>query len=327
MLLNFLSKISLQVHYNMNIIKNIKSFLIICCYQFIIKPFLLVRKPLHCNKKYNVVICGMFKNEAPFLKEWVEYHLLIGFEHFYLYNNNSDDNYKEVLNPYIERGIVTLNDWPYQQAQIEGYKHFYDHYRNECNWFSYLDIDEFFCLKEEISIYEWLKKHGHYPVIYINWLMFGTSGLMQHDYNKLVIEQYVNCWEELNSCGKCLINANYDIPVFDGTVHHATKTQINFLYVNVKILPFDQFGKVYRGEVPYKYDTTQRTRSTIQINHYWSKAWDIYDSKRKKTDVFFKDNPKSDLNYFYFHEKKNTSSSFLIFKYLMNLKINMNNIK
>lgn len=51
--------------------------------------------------KYKIALCLIFKNEAPFLKEWLDYHLTIGVDHFYLYNNNSDDNYLDVLNTYI----------------------------------------------------------------------------------------------------------------------------------------------------------------------------------------------------------------------------------
>ena len=39
------------------------------------------------NKKYKISICGIFKNESCFLKEWIEYHEILGVEHFYLYNN------------------------------------------------------------------------------------------------------------------------------------------------------------------------------------------------------------------------------------------------
>ena len=54
--------------------------------------------------RYKTAICLIFKDEAPFLQEWIEYHHLIGIEHFYLYNNNSTDNYEEVLKPYIDKG-------------------------------------------------------------------------------------------------------------------------------------------------------------------------------------------------------------------------------
>ena len=61
---------------------------------------------------YNLVICAIFKNEARYLKEWVEYHRMVGVEHFYLYNNDSTDNYKEELKYYLDNNIVTLTDVP-----------------------------------------------------------------------------------------------------------------------------------------------------------------------------------------------------------------------
>ena len=64
------------------------------------------------EKKFFLSICTVFKDEAPYLKEWIEYHKLLGVEHFRLYNNDSIDNYQEVLRPYIEKGEVTLIDWP-----------------------------------------------------------------------------------------------------------------------------------------------------------------------------------------------------------------------
>ena len=40
------------------------------------------------EKKHKVSICAIFKDEEEFLKEWLEFHLLVGIEHFYMYNNN-----------------------------------------------------------------------------------------------------------------------------------------------------------------------------------------------------------------------------------------------
>ena len=40
----------------------------------------------HSTKKHQLSICAIFKNEAKFLKEWIEYHRLVGVDHFYLYD-------------------------------------------------------------------------------------------------------------------------------------------------------------------------------------------------------------------------------------------------
>lgn len=43
------------------------------------------------------------------LKEWIEYHLLFGVEHFYLFGNESTNGLAEIPESYVKVGIVTYN--------------------------------------------------------------------------------------------------------------------------------------------------------------------------------------------------------------------------
>lgn len=51
-----------------------------------------VDKPI-VPPKYYLALVSFFRNEARFLKEWIEFYRMIGVEHFYLYNHLSDDNF------------------------------------------------------------------------------------------------------------------------------------------------------------------------------------------------------------------------------------------
>ena len=309
----------------MSYLKNFLSLVLLwgkllCC-NTIVRLFL--KKPKY-NKKYKVAICGIFKNEAPFLKEWIEYHEMIGVEHFYLYNNNSEDNYQEVLFPYINRGLVTLVDWPYDQAQMRAYQNFYETYRHETQWVSFLDIDEFFCPRYEKTLTEWLFKNDKFPVIVIYWRMFGTSGKLFHNTDQLVLEQYNVSWDHLYHCGKCLVNTDYDIAVFDTSTHHLTRLKYPMLggLLKITMFPANQFGWFVFDPIHFGgfYD---ESKFTIQINHYWSKAWDVYEKKRRMTDVYFKENPKINMSYFYEHEHENRTEDHTIFRFLMQLKLKL----
>lgn len=282
------------------------------------------RRPKY-NKKFKISICGIFKDEASFLREWVEYHEMIGVDHFYLYNNNSTDNYLAVLQPYIDRGLITLIDFPYNHAQIKAYKDFYEKFRHETQWVSFLDIDEFIVPTKANDLLEWIKGYEKYPVILIYWKMFGTSGLMKHDWGKLVTEQYHVCWSKIYHCGKCLINTDYDILKFDSNTHHCPTMIYPVFGIPFRARPINQFKSSCIGKSNSGF-FRKENNPTIQINHYWSKAWDIYDSKRNKTDVFFKENPKNDIRYFLFHENQNSSSDYNIYRFLMQLKLKLNNI-
>lgn len=48
---------------------------------------------------YNQTLIGciLFKNEARYLKEWLVYHQLAGFDHMYMYDHQSTDNSVEVF--------------------------------------------------------------------------------------------------------------------------------------------------------------------------------------------------------------------------------------
>ncbi len=78
------------------------------------------------SKKHTLSVCAIVKNEAKYLKEWIEFHRLVGVDHFYLYNNGNIDSVQKVLSPYIRKGIVTFIDWSYFPYTIEDEK--------TCHW-------------------------------------------------------------------------------------------------------------------------------------------------------------------------------------------------
>ena len=64
------------------------------------------------NDTYTLVprlfIGSTMRNEGPYLKEWIEFHLARGFEKFYIADNDSTDDSLNVLGPYVIKGIVEL---------------------------------------------------------------------------------------------------------------------------------------------------------------------------------------------------------------------------
>ena len=285
----------------------------------------------HDNRhlKYQISLCLIFKNEAPFLKEWLDYHLTVGVDHFYLYNNNSDDDFMRVLKPYIDGNIVTLIEWPYEHSQFKAYKHCYENYRNETNWISFLDADEFFVPKNVDTIGEWLKDFDKYPAIVIHWKMFGTGGQLKHDSSKNVIEQYFTCWDHFYHLGKCFVNTRYEIADYDAWhVHHHTYMKYSFFGVNLILPAVNQFG--YICLVNHKIWGAPQNgygKATMFCNHYYTKAWDIYSKKMKRSDVLFVDAPRSKMNQFFKMEKSCTYRDYLISRFYIKMKIKQGIIK
>lgn len=312
-----------------NIKYNLKCFILMSFYNTICKLWIKLFGTHDVrNLKYKISLCLIFKNEASFLKEWLDYHLTIGIDHFYLYNNNSDDNYYNVIQPYIDKGLVTLVNWPYNHSQFKAYKHCYENYRKETNWLSFLDADEFFVPKYAETIEDWLKPFDKYPAINIHWRMFGTGGQLKHDYNKNVIEQYFTCFDKWYSHGKCLVNTRYDISSFDlWHVHHHTYMKYPIMGKNIVLPAVNQFGYICTVDKTWGGGKHKLNNATLLINHYFTKAWDIYSAKMQRTDVLYKSNPKANYSYFYKYEMNCRTQDWTILRFLIRMKIKQGLIK
>lgn len=267
------------------------------------------------DKKYNVAICAIFKNEAPYLKEWIEFHRIVGVEHFYLYNNNSEDAYQTVLEPYIKTGLVTMNEWPYNQAQMRCYQDCISRFRSETKWLGFIDIDEFVVPKSTDTIYEFLKPfETNRGAVKIYWRLYGTSGKMERDINGLVSEDFVVCWPKYYDVGKCFYNTNFE---FNEKSHKNEILHHKFWanYRGKDIPPVNVFDRVCVENI----NSVPSDDHPIQINHYFTKSYQEYVVKCAKGDVCFEVNPH-DEEYFYYHEMQCGGTDYAAYKYLIKLK-------
>ena len=280
--------------------------------------FTFVRKRPREDAKYYLVACGIFKNEAPYLKEWIEYNLLVGFDHFYLYNNNSEDDYLSVLQPYIDRGIVTLTEWPEVPGQIGAYRHWYDHYREEAAWCSFLDMDEYPCPLRDDDMKAWLRRRGKYPQYAVYWRVFGTGGQIDADPERLVCEQYTTAWPRFHRATKVVWNTRYDISRFYKSMMH--RFNVRFLGMNVPAV--NQYGFFVNSWDIHRHGLFPKT--DIQINHYWSKSYREFHAKHGRGDACQQGGRSlRNRDMFLWHEHKCTVCDRSAYRFLLQLKLRM----
>lgn len=291
---------------------------------YILTPFykfILLTKS-HRTKKYKweSSICCIFKDEAPFLKEWIEYHRIIGVDHFYLYNNFSTDNYKEILSPYIEKNIVTLIDWPFSgsdNALDKAYTHCLTEYKDETHWLALIDLDEFIHLKNENSINKWLLKYQNYPSVYLFWKHFGTSGIIKHPDNGLVIENYTSCWHNYCDLGKAIVNNDFYFPKGNG---HIIKAKVKFGGLNLSIPCINDKKRFNVHSYPWGLKS-----ATAQINHYYIRGFEDRYYKCFKRGFAWTDNQEDYYEYDRItpYEEFCTDKDYSIQRHLITLKIRL----
>ncbi len=163
-----------------------------------------------------ISVAAIFRDEAPYLKEWIDYHRSVGVEYFWLYDDISKDNFREVLQPYIEEGVVEVIDWSvareriktWPSIQVEAYRHAIKEAVGKTKWLALIDTDEFILPMTDTSIQSCLA--NHYPqaqAVYMQWRMFGTSGVWLSD-NESMLDQLTYCSEKnhpWNRVGKSIV--------------------------------------------------------------------------------------------------------------------------
>lgn len=121
-------------------------------------------------------VCAIAKNEGPYFKEWIEWHLSKGVDKFFIYDNESTDCTKDVLKPYIEKGIVEYKYWPGYRRQLAAYDDCLEKHRFESRWIAFIDLDEFIVPVRDKSIPDFLAGFEQFAAVEINWLVYGSGG-------------------------------------------------------------------------------------------------------------------------------------------------------
>lgn len=222
------------------------------------------------NYEYDLAICGIFQNEAKYLPEWIEFHLDQGVEHFYLYNNRSEDNYREVLAPYIESNIVDLYEWDYvynyehewTPIQCGAYLDCIKRISKTVKWCAFLDTDEFLFNPDFKDLRSVLNDYKHYNNIWAHWMFYGTSGVEKIPDGENITDHLVYRAKEGSSIGKSIVRPKYV----------ANCVNPHFFYMKDGSIGVNE-NKVIRN-APYIWDQPY-SGNVLRINHYWLRDRDF----------------------------------------------------
>lgn len=224
-----------------------------------------------------VAAVAIVKDEALYLSEWVIYHLGLGIDHFFIYDNFSTDNTQEVLEPYIQGGVLTLIKWPLFRGQDDAYAHAFKTQVSSFDWVTCFDVDEFYLLKNHKSIKEFLSEYADFEQVIIPWRFFGHSNHIQRP-EGLVIENFTTCDESIHTHTKFFIKPE---SVKDAGVHVSTTKNKRTVNEHKKIIDEGRFH-------------SNHTTDIIQLNHYFTRSYEEYEKKIKRGQADGRDLKKLD---------------------------------
>lgn len=210
---------------------------------------------------YYLSVCAIVKNEAPYIEEWIEFHLLQGVGHFYLYDNESTDDTLAILdNQY--KDVVTIIDWPGSAQQLEAYEHAIKRCKDETHWMAFIDCDEFlYATGSTISrLLNNLSRNHFFSGLAVNWTFYGSNGHEEKP-EGLVIENFTRRQNGFDQHVKSIIYIS-DPDAAVGNNPHAFK-------VREKVIG----GTCVLSPLPKEYALNQEgSIEHIRINHYHTKS-------------------------------------------------------
>lgn len=237
----------------------------------------------HTPPRYYLAICAIAKNEGPYFQEWIEWHRKQGVEKFYIYDNESTDGTREVLEPYIASGLVDYTYFPGQKMQLAAYDDCFERHRLEMRWLAIIDLDEFIVPIKDRSIPEFLHRMEKYPVVEINWLVYGSGGAKKQEPGGVMerFRRHSLPEHQLNTHVKSIVDPRRVCGMIG--CHEAAR--LSGKAADSHGVPLT---KGFRDRKPQQ--------DVIRINHYAIKSYEEFLSKRARGRA--RTNSLRDMNYF-----------------------------
>lgn len=227
------------------------------------------------DKKFYLSACLIAKNEGRYLLEWIAFHKAVGFDHFYIYDNDSSDDTRSILTALQERGWCTYTQWPrsafQDNPQVNAYRHMVSQYHQETSWVAIIDADEFVVPITSSRVDEVLRKRfSHAASVLCNWRVFGSSG-QNEDNGKFCIERFRRSSENnyhSNNHVKAICRPDLVETAF---VHN------HYMKAGPIVLSDGSDMSPARNQL-----TASPVYGHLQINHYFCKSFAEFLRKRNK---------------------------------------------
>jgi hypothetical protein len=220
----------------------------------------------------HVALCVRIRDEAPNLRELVEYYLAAGIAHLFFYEARSEDDFHAVLDPFVRAGFVTLiENWPHIPISPAAEHDCVLRCIGRYTWLGCIDADEFVVIEDNARIDEFLNRlPSRYPALALHWRQFGPNGHITRPSGP-VIGEFTRRRKETNRHVKVFIRpervARYRNP-------HS------WYYRGFFSTAVDVNGKRVYGSTPIP-PVVERA----WINHYHDKSDAEYASKAKRKSI------------------------------------------
>lgn len=246
------------------------------------------------SKKCAVVL--IIKNEAKYIKEYIDYYTALGCD-LIIYDNDSNDGCTSIIKGYEN---VTYIPWHGKKRQIDAYNEACKKYQKKYKYMMFFDADEFLVADELLegkSLYQIIDNvfntKKKIACLGINWLIFGSSNLVE-DPDNGVINAFTQCatddfeWNQLVK--SCVIPSK----IVGWVDPHLPLQTFGYKKINLDGTTIVQ----PRNELPSK--------RNIRLYHYFVKNKNHFEEKVNKGMA--DRNAKRTMDEFYYYDKNDVTN-------------------
>lgn len=142
-----------------------------------------------------VGVCAIVKNENLYLRDWVDYHLRLGFDKIFIYDNNNVEKPELVIYDYLINGKVSITKWENQtnpNGDSTMNRHIYNQISsyNDCiknnqdfDWIAFIDVDEYIRISGSLSIKDIISGNIYQErdAVLLSWRMMGEPSALYYE--------------------------------------------------------------------------------------------------------------------------------------------------
>ena len=222
-------------------------------------------------------VVAIAKDEDEYLKEWVDWNLIVGFDEVFVFQNNWRYTGETISDPRVH---LLAGDG--KRMQVPCYNMFMDMMREKFDYAAFFDIDEFIWVKDGSKVDQFFDQYlSDIPSLFLNWRIFGDNGFSGKPCTtKSVLERFTACGKNLDPLGKHIVN----LKLCHSNVKFANPHILVDYTKNAELFVVDPLRKhiVRTGTIRNNLDN-----EPAELCHFRNKTWEEALQRRFGTDDAF----------------------------------------
>jgi hypothetical protein len=259
----------------------------------------------------DIGITSIQRNRGKWIIEWLAFHMLVGFNKFFIYSHRSTDDMNQKLLKLASFYPIIVNEINTdERPQLLAYQHAVNAYLADIDWMAFIDGDEFFIPLTKSSVSEALQPYTSLQLsaLAVFWRCYGSNGHFNEP-NGLIIENYPRHSSadfDPNRHVKSIVKGREKVTVIGS---HVFQTE------------FGTFDEHLRPIVNGYNPDLQPTSEVFRINHYLLQSYEYFKQSKQKMGLADCPPGASRPDEFFHNHDRNECDDGLMYNYLIPLKL------